>query len=77
MTHTLADEVRSRRALPPPSMARAIRESAGVTQSRLAAEIGVTRATVARWEAAIRHPRGKHRERYAAALRDLQEALAP
>lgn len=76
MAHTLTDEVRARRALPAPSMARAIRVSAGVTQERLAREVGVTRATVARWEASTRRPKGAHLERYAAVLAALQEALA-
>lgn len=72
---TLADEVRATRALPAPQVARAIRRSAGVSQARLATELGVTRATIARWESAARSPRGDLRVRYATALSDLQEAM--
>ncbi len=75
MTHTLIEEVRARRALPAPPVARAIRKAAGVTQERLAIEIGVTRATIARWESAARRPKGQHRERYAVVLASLQEAV--
>ena len=62
----LIDEVRRARSLPRPAMARAIRESAGVSQARLAAELGVHRMTVARWESGARSPRSDQRTAYAA-----------
>ena len=67
----LISEVRERRNLPSPAEAIAIRKRAKVSQSRLAAELGVHRVTVARWEAGERHPRGEVVERYAAILRAL------
>lgn len=76
MPLTLAEEVRTRRSLPAPSVARAIRESAGVSQARLALEVGVTKATIARWEGSTRRPRGDLRAKYAATLAILQEASA-
>lgn len=76
MSLNLADEVRERRSLPTPAVARALRQSAGISQARLALAVGVTKATIARWEGASRQPSGEHRARYAAALTELQEALA-
>jgi transcriptional regulator with XRE-family HTH domain len=72
----LIEEVRSRRRLPPPSVAQAIRKAAGVTQARLAEELGVHPVTVARWEAGSRHPVGETRDRYAALLEQLREVAA-
>lgn len=71
---TLLDEVRTRQPLPSPSLARAIRESVGVSQARLAQELGVDRVTVARWELGVRRPRGDRAASYArllAALRNI------
>ncbi len=56
-TKTLVQRLRARR-LPPPSACRAIRKKAGATQADLAAELGVDRATVSRWESGTRYPRG-------------------
>lgn len=68
----LLEEVRRARTLPPPAVAAAIRRSAGVTQARLADELGVHRMTVHRWESGERHPRGTRRAAYAQLLADLQ-----
>lgn len=57
-------------------MARAIRESAGVSRSRLAAEVGVHRATVMRWENGSCSPRGATLVRYVDVLTELQSAMA-
>ena len=70
---SLLDEVRDRRYLAR-LPGRAIREAAGVSQQRLASELGVHRISVARWEAGDRQPRGELRRRYVKLLRDLQEA---
>lgn len=75
MSHLL-EEVRLSRSLPTPALARAIREAAGVSQTRIAQELGVHRLTVARWEAGSRSPRGAHRVAYAALLNQLREATA-
>ena len=73
---TLVDEVRAIRGLPSPQLARMIRVSAGVSQKRLGAEIGVDRTTIIRWEAGQSKPRGEQRVRYAEVLAALQKELA-
>ena len=70
---SLAEEVKASR-LPPARVAKAIRESAGVTQRRLAEEVGVHPVTVCRWESQTRTPRGSRRRRYAEVLAALEEA---
>ena len=72
----LVDEVRRSRSLPGPTLARAIREAAGVSQVRLAAELGVHRMTVARWEAGERMPTGARRSAYADVLAELASVTA-
>lgn len=74
MTTQIADRIK-RRTLPPPQVARAVRISAGATQDEVAEEVGVDRATVARWESGDRSPSRRHAELYAAVLRDLQSLL--
>ncbi len=64
----LLHEVRASRQLPAPDDARAIRERAGVSQTRLAEELGVHRITVGRWETGTREPRGALRVAYARLL---------
>ncbi len=72
---TLSEEIRAVRSLPSPELARAIRMNAGVTQARLAEEVGVTRATINRWESGERRPQGRHRATYAAVLAEIQAAV--
>jgi DNA-binding transcriptional regulator YiaG len=72
---TLTEEVLNRRTLPEPAEARAIRERAGVTQARLASELGVSAVTISRWECGQRQPRGQHRDAYARLLRELKAAV--
>lgn len=71
----LVEEVRTRRRykLPSPAMARQIRMDAQVSQDRFAAELGVQRVTISRWENGHRRPRGSLAQRYADLLRRLQE----
>jgi transcriptional regulator with XRE-family HTH domain len=74
----LLEEVRTALRLPPPTRAREIRMAAGISQQRLADELGVDRVTVARWELGDRRPRGQLLMRYARVLIELQRAvLAP
>ena len=74
----LTAEVLASRRLPPPSIARAIRVEAGVSQMRLAAELGCVRGTVCRWELGLRRPRGRLRLRYIGVLAELERVvLAP
>ncbi|EWT05051.1 hypothetical protein N864_07620 [Intrasporangium chromatireducens Q5-1] len=71
---TLITEVKARRRLPSPSLARELRRSAGLSQARIAKELGVTRVTVARWESGTRSPRGSLMVAYVELLEDLREA---
>lgn len=57
-------QVVAARSLPTPSMAKAIRLNAGISQGRLAAEVGVHRLTLARWERGGSKPRGDALGRY-------------
>lgn len=61
---SLVSEVRTMRQLPTPTLARAVREAAGVSQARLAQELGVGRVTITRWESGQRRPRGPLARRY-------------
>lgn len=65
----------AQRALPTPAARRAIRMGAGLTQPDLAAELGVSPATISRWEAGLVVPLHDHRQAYAQVLDDLR-ALA-
>jgi transcriptional regulator with XRE-family HTH domain len=67
----LVSETRRLARLLAPARATAIRKGAGISQQRLAAELGVHRVTVARWETGVWRPRGAMRQRYA----DLLAAL--
>jgi transcriptional regulator with XRE-family HTH domain len=71
----LLQEVRAVRRLPPPAMARAIRLAAGVTQARLARELGVDRTTVLRWELGKRRPSRRVARAYAELLANLQAEM--
>lgn len=68
----LIDEVRQAKRLPEPSIRRLIRVSAGVSQERLAQELGVHRMTIVRWESGTRAPRGSVRAAYVALLEQLR-----
>ena len=72
----LIEQVRAARRLPPPVVARAIRDAAGVTQQQLADELHINRVSLARYECGARRPRGDLRLRYAELLEQLQEATA-
>ena len=72
----LVEQVLAARRLPPPTVARAIRDEAGVSQQQLADELRINRVTVARWELGERVPRGELRLRYIALLEELAEAVA-
>ena len=70
----LLENVRKARRLPSPAMRKAIRREAGVSQTRMAAELRVDRVTVARWESEgpdARTPRGELLDRYADLLTGL------
>lgn len=67
----LQEKSRIHRRLPPPPMRRAIRKNAGITQSDVAAALGVDRVTVARWERGERTPRGALLRAYVKLLESL------
>jgi DNA-binding XRE family transcriptional regulator len=71
----LIEEVRARQ-LPAAKVRRAIRLAAGVSQVRMAAELGVHRLTFVRWENGSIEPRGDNREHYARLLAELQQVSA-
>jgi DNA-binding transcriptional regulator YiaG len=75
-TQALADEIKAAKSCPSPHLAKMIRQAAGVTQRRFAAELGVDRVTLARWEAGTMRPRMEMRARWAQTLEDLQRAAA-
>lgn len=56
-----------------PHKARSVRERAGLTQGRIATELGVWPHTVQRWEAGASQPRGGLRLRYARLLNQLDQ----
>jgi transcriptional regulator with XRE-family HTH domain len=64
-------EVRVTRSLPPPTMRRALREAAGLTQERLGSALGVSRIAICRWESGLREPCAKNRVAYAHLLAAL------
>jgi transcriptional regulator with XRE-family HTH domain len=68
----LLAEVRRERQLPPPRTLRLIRLTAGVSQARLAHELGIGRVSVARYELGMRKPRGDLLARYLELLESLQ-----
>jgi DNA-binding transcriptional regulator YiaG len=72
----LAAQVRAARRLPPPAIARAIRDAAGVSQQQVADELGINRVSLARWELGTRSPRGALRLRYIELLDALRDAVA-
>jgi DNA-binding transcriptional regulator YiaG len=72
----LAEQVKQARRLPPPAVARAIRDAAEVSQQAVADELHVHRVSVARWELGQRMPRGKLRLRYIDLLDELREAVS-
>lgn len=71
-TPTLKEKLETKKALPPPQLARAVREAAGATQADVAAELHVHPVTVARWEAGTRRPRNEHLAAYVALLDELR-----
>ncbi len=68
----LVEEVRLARQLPPPRVRRLIREAAGVSQVRMAIELGVHRSTVIRWELGKRRPRAQALATYLELLNALR-----
>ncbi|MFI7360223.1 helix-turn-helix domain-containing protein [Streptomyces avidinii] len=75
-----ASSADSKLSLPAPKERRRLREAAELTHEEVAAEVGVTVATVRSWESGRTAPRGRKREaytRFLARLADPAEAAAP
>lgn len=53
-----------------------LRRAAGVSQSELAAAVGVTPSAISRWESGRRYPRAEAAAAYARALRTLASEIA-
>jgi predicted transcriptional regulator len=64
-------QARERRNLPPPIERRLLRMRAGLTQSALAASLGITTAAISRYESGDRTPRAEILASYATALARL------
>lgn len=73
---SLIDEVRRAHRLPSPAVAKMIRIEAGVSQERLAREVGVHRMTIQRWENGTRTPRASKRVLYAELLEQLRREVS-
>lgn len=71
----LLAEVRAHQKLLDPRRAKAIREAAGISQRRIAVELGVHPLTVQRWEKGTRRPRGELLVRYAQLLEELRQEV--
>jgi hypothetical protein len=70
----IAEFVAARRELPPPTMRRLIRTTAGASLELLAVQFDppVTRHAVMHWERGTRYPRPRHLVQYMEILRQLQ-----
>lgn len=67
-------EVAKVRALLRSGAARSIRVAAGISQAEVAADLGVSGATICRWERGNRMPRAPIALRYGALLHELMRA---
>ncbi|MFJ3879901.1 helix-turn-helix domain-containing protein [Streptomyces sp. NPDC090077] len=76
MTSDVEASSGSELGLPSPEERRWLRESGGLTYEEVAAEVGVTAATVRSWECGRTEPRGRTREAYAGLLDRLATAGA-
>ncbi len=70
------DRERVRRRLPSPTARRRLRLRAGISLAVIAREIGVTPASVSRWESGAREPAACHLDGYVAVLDRLAGELA-
>ena len=71
----LLDDVRVRKTLPKPDIRRGLRLLAGLSQGDIARTLGVTCATVSRWESGQREPSGRRGVAYARLLEALVHEL--
>ena len=71
----LLERVAAVAGLPRPRDRRRIREAAGVSQSDVAAALGVSTMTVNRWERGLIRPRGQKAVEYTKLLEALDDAV--
>lgn len=74
MARTIAEELQQLRELTSNGGARAIRESARLSQADVALSVQTDPSTIARWERGERLPRGDAAVRYARLLARLAKA---
>ncbi|MGH3795160.1 MAG: helix-turn-helix transcriptional regulator [Pseudonocardiaceae bacterium] len=72
----LVERVGRSRVLPVPAERRRLRVELGIQQRELAQELAVSVQTIWSWERGRSQPTGLNRERYAAALSQMQALLA-
>jgi transcriptional regulator with XRE-family HTH domain len=70
---TVFEIAHATRQLPQPALRRHWRELAGASQDQIAAQLGVTRTSVSRWEKGTRSPRGENLVAYSILLGQLRE----
>lgn len=69
-------EARRRRSLPPGTLLRTLRRSAGLSQEAVAEALGVTRTSVCRYELGERRPTGDVAQRYARVIDQLAREVS-
>jgi DNA-binding XRE family transcriptional regulator len=74
LDHKLED-VKLRRALPSPEIARLLRRNAGLTRTEVAALLGVSRWSVMRWEEGLASPTPRVAPAYARLLERLAKEV--
>lgn len=72
LTDKTLDKIKSRLSLPSPDECQGIRKAVGLSQSDVAAEVGVSTETISRWESGRTLPQHRHRATYLAVLDDLR-----
>jgi DNA-binding transcriptional regulator YiaG len=72
----LLSEARTRQALPPPAVCRALRVRVGLTQQELASLLEVHKTTITRWESGARIPRRKACTEFALLLERLAKEVS-
>jgi transcriptional regulator with XRE-family HTH domain len=72
----LLAERRRLKALPQPSVRRALRVGVGVSQAAVGRQVGVSRAAIGMYEQGSRQPTGEHLQRYLEVLRAFRDEIA-
>ena len=67
--------LRRRKSLPAPEERRRLREQSGLSAREIGLAVGVTGASVLRWETGVRQPRGAFLDAYLDVLDTLRQEL--